>query len=82
VLADDFELETEVHDTVLHAPSGEEVWERFVVNYGPTKMLAESLDDDRREELHRNWVELFEQDRDGEEIVQSRTFLLITGIRR
>ena len=82
LLEGDFELAIEERDTVLRAPSGEEVWQRFVVNYGPTKMLAASLDDDRREELHRNWVEFFEQLRDGDEIVQSRTYLLITGTRR
>ena len=29
-------------------------------NFGPVKTLAESLDDDRREEFHRAWVEFFE----------------------
>jgi SAM-dependent methyltransferase len=82
LLDGDFELEIEEHDTVLHSPSGEEVWQRFVTNYGPTKMLAESLDDGRREELHGNWVDFFEEFRDGDEIVQSRTFLVITGTRR
>lgn len=82
LLEGDFELEIEERDTPFHAESGEAIWERFVTNYGPTKVLAASLDDDRREELHRNWVDFFEGFRDGDEVVQSRTYLLITGTRR
>ena len=40
-------------------PSGEAYWELFSTSYGPTKVLADSLGD-RREDLHRAWVEFFE----------------------
>jgi SAM-dependent methyltransferase len=82
LLGDAFELEFETRDTVLHAESGDEVWQVFSTAYGPTKTLAESLDEERREELRRAWVEFFERDRQDGEIVHSRTYLLITGTRR
>lgn len=82
LLGDSFELTLNEHDAVLHAESGEEMWELFSTHYGPTKTLAASLDDARREELHRVFADFFEKDRQGDEIVQSRTWLLIEGVRR
>ena len=82
LLGDAFELELETRDTVLRAQSGEEVWELFSSAYGPTKALAESLDEERREELHTKWNEFFDGFRENGEIVQSRTYLLVTGTRK
>ena len=42
-----------------HAVRARTYWELFSTSYGPTKTLAESLGD-RREELHRDWVDFFE----------------------
>jgi SAM-dependent methyltransferase len=81
LLGADFDLELEVLDTEHRASSGEEAWEIFSTSYGPTKTLAESLDDDRREELHRSWVDLYEQSRVGDEIVHHRNYLRVIGIR-
>jgi len=42
--------------------SGEDAWNLWVNHYGPTKSLAASLDDGRREELKRAmiaWHETF-----------------------
>ncbi len=66
----------------LRMPSAEAYWELFSTSYGPTKTLAESLGD-RREELHRDWVDFFEQnyEQDGE-IVHTREYLLVAGLRR
>ena len=82
LLGDDFDLELEVLDTEHRPSSGEEAWEIFSTSYGPTKTLAESLDDDRREELHNAWVELYEKSRVGDEIVQHRHYLRVLGTRR
>ena len=81
-LGEDFELGIEERDTVLDADSGEQVWQTFSTAYGPTKTLVESLDEERRAQLQRDWVELFETSRVGDRIRQSRTYLLITGRRR
>jgi SAM-dependent methyltransferase len=82
LLDDDFELEFEVLDSPLEMESGEAVWELFVRDYGPTKTLAESLDDERREELHRAFVDLHEQSRVNGGLRVSRTYLLTLGTRR
>jgi ubiquinone/menaquinone biosynthesis C-methylase UbiE len=66
-----------------YAPSsGEESWEEYSTSYGPSKTLAESLDAERREELHRAWVDFHERYREGDAIRQSRTYLLTLGTRR
>ena len=54
----------------------------FLDQYGPTKVLADSLGD-RREELQRAWVEFFETEyRRNGEIQHTREYLLVLGERR
>ena len=82
LLGQDFELEFVTGDSVLEADSGETVWELFSNEYGPAKTLADSLDDERREELHRSFVDLHEASRAGVGIEFSRTYLLTLGTRK
>jgi ubiquinone/menaquinone biosynthesis C-methylase UbiE len=83
LLGDSFDLEIEEHVSTLRTSSGEEYWDLFSSSYGPTKTLVESLDDDRREELHRDWVDFFEQNyRSNGEIAHTREYLLVLGTRR
>lgn len=82
LLGDDFELELELHDTVLRIGSGEECWDLFSTSFGPTKTTAEALNPERREELRRTWIEFFEKQREGGEIVHHREYLLTLGTRR
>jgi SAM-dependent methyltransferase len=82
LLGHDFELEFDRGDSVLEADSGEAVWQLFSTEYGPTKTLADSLDEDKREELHRDFVDLHEQSRRDGGIAFSRTYLLTLGTRR
>jgi SAM-dependent methyltransferase len=82
LLGDDFELEFEGGDSVLKSDSGETVWQLFSTEYGPTKVLADSLDEERREEFHRGFVDLHEQDRANGGIEFSRTYLLTLGTRK
>lgn len=82
LLGESFELDLEEHVSTLRVPSGEAYWELFSSSYGPTKTLADSLGD-RREDLHRDWVEFFETSyRDDGEIVHPREYLLVLGTRR
>jgi ubiquinone/menaquinone biosynthesis C-methylase UbiE len=82
LLGETFELELEEHVSTLRVPSGEDYWELFSTSYGPTKTLAEGLGD-RREDLHRDWVEFFETNyRENGGIVHTREFLLVHGTRR
>ena len=81
LLGEWFELKIEQHTSTLRVPSGEAYWELFSTNYGPTKTLADSLGD-RREELHRAWVEFFESNyRADGEIAHTREYLLVVGGR-
>jgi SAM-dependent methyltransferase len=82
LLGQDFELEFDRGDSVLEADSGEEVWQLFSTEYGPTKSLADSLDEERREEFHRAFVDLHEQARANGGIKFSRTYLLTLGTRK
>ena len=82
LLDGDFELEFELLDSPLELESGEAVWELFSRDYGPTKVLADSLDDEKREQLHRNFVELHERSRVNGGLHFSRTYLLTVGTRR
>jgi SAM-dependent methyltransferase len=82
LLGGDFSLEFEILDSPLEMESGEAVWELFVSDYGPTKVLAESLDDEKREDLHREFVELHEQSRTNGGVKASRTYLLTVGTRK
>jgi SAM-dependent methyltransferase len=82
LLGEAFELEFEEGVSTLRIPSGESYWELFSTSYGPTKSLAESLGD-RREELHRDWVDFFETNyRTNGEIEHVREYLLVLGTRR
>ncbi len=82
LLGEWFELELEEHVSTLSVPSGEAYWELFSTSYGPTKTLADSLGD-RREDLHRDWVDFFETNyRENGEIVHTREYLLVLGRRR
>src|SRR5918996_5977627 len=60
LLGNAFELEIEEHVSTLETADGEEYWQLFSTSYGPTKTLAESLDDSRRQEFHRTWGEFFD----------------------
>jgi hypothetical protein len=82
LLGQDFELEFVAGDSVLEADSGESVWQLFSNESGPTKTLADSLDEERREELHRAFVDLHEGSRTNGRIEFSRTYLLTLGTRK
>jgi SAM-dependent methyltransferase len=82
LLGESFDLEFEEGVSTLHQPSGEAYWQLFSTSYGPTKTLADSLGD-RREDLHRDWVDFFETNyRRNGEIVHTREYLLVLGTRR
>jgi SAM-dependent methyltransferase len=82
LLGQSFELEFERGDSVLEADSGESVWQLFSTEFGPMKTLADTLADERREELHRDFVELHERSRTNRGIRFSRTYLLTLGTRK
>ena len=82
LLGEAFDLEFSEHDSILRTRDGEEYWELFSSSYGPTKSAYEALDDERKEEFHRAWVDFFEARREGDEVVHHREWLLTLGTRR
>jgi SAM-dependent methyltransferase len=83
LLGDSFELEIERHVSPLRLPSGEAYWQLFSTSYGPTKTLADSLDDGRREELHRSWVDFADTElASNGGIEHKREWVLVYGTRR
>jgi ubiquinone/menaquinone biosynthesis C-methylase UbiE len=83
LLDDAFELEIEEHVSTLTLASAEEYWQLFSTSYGPTKTLADALDDQRREEFHRAWVEFFDREYSADgQVEHTREYLLVLGTRR
>lgn len=83
LLGDAFQLEIDQKTSTLETADGEEYWQLFSTSYGPTKTLAESLSEERREEFHQAWIDFFESGyRDGDHIAHTREYLLIKGTRR
>lgn len=82
LLGDAFDLSFERRDSVDRHESGEAYWDLFVTAFGPVATLAAALGPDRREELHRAWVDWAESMRDGAGVVQHREYLLTVGTRR
>jgi SAM-dependent methyltransferase len=84
LLGDGFELTFEEHVSTVRLESGEAYWQLFATSYGPTRVLAESLDDERREELRRSWADFFDANHRDDEggIAHPRPYLLVLGTRR
>jgi ubiquinone/menaquinone biosynthesis C-methylase UbiE len=77
-----FELDVEPGEWVVEGGSGEELWLLWLRAVPPFKALAESLDPERREELHRATVDFYEAHRGPGGIRHVRPYLLVTGKRR
>jgi len=63
-------------------PSAEAMWQLFVEAAGPLKTIHAGLDPDRREALHRAFVDLVNAHRDGPAVRFPREYLLVVGRRR
>jgi SAM-dependent methyltransferase len=83
LLGDNFDLQLEPGVSPVSFASGEGYWELFSSSYGPTRTLAEGLDDERREELHRSWVDFADNDLSANGGVEhKREWVLVLGTRR
>jgi SAM-dependent methyltransferase len=82
LLGEAFDLNITTETSHYVETGGEAAWNTFVTGYGPTRMLAASLDDDRRAALKRDFVAFHERFREGQGIHVPRTFVVTTGIRR
>lgn len=77
-----FDLKLERGTSFYREPSAEAAWQTFSTGYGPTKMLAESLPDDRRAALHRDFVAFHDQFRTALGVTVPRDYWLAVGVRR
>jgi SAM-dependent methyltransferase len=82
LLGDAFELELGEGTVAQVGPSGEAMWELMSTSYGPTKTLADSLDEERRASLQREFVDFFENYREDGRVSLPRTYLRVLGRRR
>ena len=82
LLGDAFELKFEYGTTVMRVPGGNDAWELFVNSYGPTKNLAESLDDNQRENLKRDFIEYHERYKTDMGINMPRKYLVTIGVKK
>ena len=80
--ADANQLRFEEGQNRFRYASGEQAWQLWVNHYGPTKSLAASLDDARREELRRDLVAWHETFASGLGYEQPRDYLIVHGVRR
>ncbi len=78
----DFELEVETGTHYWLDESGEAAWQITLESCGPIKTMVESLEPERREELHRRWVEYQERYRVDGGVRVPQAYLLAIGLRR
>jgi SAM-dependent methyltransferase len=82
LLGSEFDLTFEHGTDPQVGESGEQIWQIYVTSYGPVKTLYESLDDERKDELHRSYVDFYEGHRADGAIAAPREYLLILGRRK
>lgn len=82
LLGRDFDLTFEDGVTVYRDADGEAAWRAFVTGYGPTRALAASLDETRREALRRDFVAFHDRFDAPLGIAMPREYLVTIGVRR
>jgi SAM-dependent methyltransferase len=81
LLGDTFRLRFEMGMSYYREPSGEAAWETFSKGYGPTRVLAEGLDPDRRGALREEFIAFHEGFRTEVGITVPRAYWLTIGER-
>ncbi|WAJ27178.1 class I SAM-dependent methyltransferase [Antarcticirhabdus aurantiaca] len=82
LLGGDFDLTFEEGVSFYREPSPEAAWAMFSANYGPTRMLATSLDAARLRDFERDFVAFHARFATDLGICVPRTYLLTLGRRR
>jgi ubiquinone/menaquinone biosynthesis C-methylase UbiE len=82
LLGANFDLRFEEATNRFRYASGEQAWKLWVNHYGPTKSLAASLDDARREELERDMIAWHETFASPLGFEQPRDYLVVRGTRK
>jgi ubiquinone/menaquinone biosynthesis C-methylase UbiE len=82
LLGDKFDLRFERATSFYREPSAEAAWETFSTGYGPTRSLAASLDAERREALHKDFVSFHAGFATELGICVPREYILTLGVRK
>lgn len=82
LLGEAFDLKFEAGTSFYREPSAEAAWETFSVGYGPTRTLAASLDDERREAFRRDFIAFHAGFPTELGICVPRDYWVTVGIRR
>jgi SAM-dependent methyltransferase len=82
LLGDAFELEITEAVASQIGPSGEAMWQLMSRSYGPTRTLANSLDDAQREAFHHDFAAFFDAHRENGHVCLRREYLRVIGRRR
>lgn len=82
LLGDAFDLKFEKGTSFYREPSGEAAWLTFSQGYGPTKTLANNLDDERRAALRQDFVAFHDGFRSELGICVPREYWVTHGVRR
>jgi SAM-dependent methyltransferase len=77
-----FDLKFEKGTSFYREPSGEAAWSTFASGYGPTKTLANNLDDARRAELRRDFIAFHDGFASELGICVPREYWVTVGVRR
>lgn len=82
LFGDAFDTEIDPGTSMYREATVEDCWEAFSTNYGPVKQLAASLDEDKRAEFRKEFIEFHEAYRTADGIVQPRNYLLLVATKR
>jgi ubiquinone/menaquinone biosynthesis C-methylase UbiE len=82
LLGEHFDLRFERGTSMYREPGGQHAWDTFVNGYGPTRMLAASLDEDKRAALQRDFVAFHDGFVDALGVTVPRGYLVTLGVRR
>lgn len=82
LLGKDFDLKFEKGVSYYREPTAEAAWATFSTGYGPTKMLATSLEEPRRSELRRDFIAFHAGFPTELGVCVPREYWLTVGVRR
>src|SRR5262245_20224211 len=82
MLGDAYELSFEELDTRHEDDDPAAMWELFRTSYGPSHVLWNSLEEERRAELDETMTAVFEAHRADDGISMERRYIIVTGIRK
>ena len=82
LLGENFELKFERAVSYYRAPSAEAAWDTFSTSYGPTKMLADTLEPSKRDALRADFVAFHAGFPTALGICVPREYWLTVGVRK